>query len=335
MHPPHPLQPQACGVLVQSNACHPFDEEGPHGFFRAEGMGCVILRRMNDAEAKGNRVLAKVARAIAASAGAADTSLEGAGRVYEQPCPQGMRQMFIRAYSSAGIPFHRLNYMECHATGTAVGDVIEVDAVGAVFGESHDLKTNPIRIASVKSNIGHAEVAAGIFSVIKVSVLFWLWLLLWLCWCCCSVPLGCGHWMPCPRLDSPLSPLLPPFSINQRTNPTGGPDDEAPRFPPHGRREQAPHGLRLGRAQHARAAGAGALPGERRAGRHRPQLLRHRRLLRPRRHRGVPPPQAPAQAQACPRDRGPPRGVGGRLELPPAPLGRLPRPPQGALVACL
>lgn len=169
---PHPTLPHTNTTPTptqQSNACHPFDEEGPHGFFRAEGMGCVVLRRMKDAEAKGNRVLAKVARAIAASAGAADTSMEGAGRVYEQPCPQGMRQMFIRAYSSAGIPFRRLNYMECHATGTAVGDVIEVDAVGAVFGESHDLKTNPIRIASVKSNIGHAEVAAGIFSVIKVS----------------------------------------------------------------------------------------------------------------------------------------------------------------------
>ena len=85
-----------------------------------------------------------------------------------QPCPNGMRQMYMRAFSSAGIPFKRLNYMECHATGTAVGDVIEVDAVGAVFGESHDLETNPIRIASVKSNIGHAEVAAGIFSVIKI-----------------------------------------------------------------------------------------------------------------------------------------------------------------------
>jgi acyl transferase domain-containing protein len=43
--------------------------------------------------------------------------------------------------------------------------------VGSVFAESHDLKTNPIRIASVKSNIGHAEMAAGIFSVIKVCAL--------------------------------------------------------------------------------------------------------------------------------------------------------------------
>ena len=58
--------------------------------------------------------------------------------------------------------------MECHATGTAVGDVIELQAIGDVFGDSHDLSGNPLRIASVKSNIGHAEVAAGIFSVIKI-----------------------------------------------------------------------------------------------------------------------------------------------------------------------
>lgn len=162
------LSLQACGVLVQGPACHPFDEDGPKGFFRAEGMGCVVLRRMSDAERLGNRVLVKLARAVAASAGAADNSLDGAGRVYEQPCPNGMRNMYMRAFSSAGIPYRRLNYMECHATGTAVGDVIEVDAVGSVFGESHDLETNPIRIASIKSNIGHAEVAAGIFSVIKI-----------------------------------------------------------------------------------------------------------------------------------------------------------------------
>jgi acyl transferase domain-containing protein len=57
---------------------------------------------------------------------------------------------------------------ECHATGTAVGDVIELQAIGDVFGDSHSLESNPLRIASVKSNIGHAEVAAGIFSVIKI-----------------------------------------------------------------------------------------------------------------------------------------------------------------------
>jgi 3-oxoacyl-(acyl-carrier-protein) synthase len=141
-HPPTPTHAttpnQACGVLVDGPACHPFDEEGPHGFFRAEGIGCVVLRRLADAEAKGNRVLAKIPRALAASAGAADGSMEGAGRVYEQPCARGMREMFIRAYTTAGIPFRRLSYMECHATGTAVGDVIEIDVStrGAQVGKA-------------------------------------------------------------------------------------------------------------------------------------------------------------------------------------------------------
>jgi hypothetical protein len=58
--------------------------------------------------------------------------------------------------------------VECHATGTAVGDVIELEAVAAVYGDAHS-PSSPLRVASVKSNIGHAETAAGVFSLTKVS----------------------------------------------------------------------------------------------------------------------------------------------------------------------
>lgn len=58
-------------------------------------------------------------------------------------------------------------HTECHATGTYVGDVIELDAIGAFYGAAHEAD-RPVRLATLKSNIGHAEVAAGIFSVIKV-----------------------------------------------------------------------------------------------------------------------------------------------------------------------
>jgi acyl transferase domain-containing protein/NADPH:quinone reductase-like Zn-dependent oxidoreductase/thioester reductase-like protein/acyl carrier protein len=162
------LSLQACGVMVQGPTSHPFDEDGAKGYIRGEGMGTVVLRRMADAEKHGDRILCKVLRAIAASAGPADNALEGPGRVYEQPCPYGMREMFSRVYKCANVPLGKLHYMECHATGTAVGDVIELQAIGDVFGDSHELRKNPLRIASVKSNIGHAEVAAGIFSVIKI-----------------------------------------------------------------------------------------------------------------------------------------------------------------------
>ena len=93
-------------------------------------MGCVVLRRLPDAEASGHPVHCLIRKAVAASAGAADTAVEGPGRVYEQPCPFGMRQMFLRAYQSVGLPLKRLSYMECHATGTAVGDIIEVEVRG-------------------------------------------------------------------------------------------------------------------------------------------------------------------------------------------------------------
>jgi acyl transferase domain-containing protein/NADPH:quinone reductase-like Zn-dependent oxidoreductase/thioester reductase-like protein/acyl carrier protein len=162
------LSLQACGVMVQGPTSHPFDEDGAKGYIRGEGMGTVVLRRLVDAEQHGDRILCKVLRAIAASAGPADNALEGPGRVYEQPCPYGMREMFSRVYKCANVPLEKLHYMECHATGTAVGDVIELQAIGDVFGDSHELRKNPLRIASVKSNIGHAEVAAGIFSVIKI-----------------------------------------------------------------------------------------------------------------------------------------------------------------------
>lgn len=118
-------------MLVQGPTCHPFDDDGPKGFLRAEGLGALVLRRQSDAEAQGNRILCLIRKAVAASAGAADNAVEGPGRVYEQPCPYGMREMFMRAYESAGLSLGRVSYLECHATGTAVGDIIEVQ-VGAL-----------------------------------------------------------------------------------------------------------------------------------------------------------------------------------------------------------
>lgn len=100
--------------MVQGPTSHPFDEDGPKGYIRGEGMGTIVLRRQSDAEARGDRILCKILRAIAASAGPADNTLEGPGRIYEQPCPYGMREMFSRVYKCAGVPLSKLHYMECH-----------------------------------------------------------------------------------------------------------------------------------------------------------------------------------------------------------------------------
>lgn len=79
------LSLQACGVMVQGPTSHPFDEDAPKGYIRGEGVGTIVLRRMADAEKNGDRIICKILRALAASAGPADNALEGPGRVYEQP----------------------------------------------------------------------------------------------------------------------------------------------------------------------------------------------------------------------------------------------------------
>lgn len=75
--------------------------------------------------------------------------------------------MIRLCHQQAGLPLSDIKYVEAHATGTPVGDLIELEALGAVYKDSHDLETNPLRIGSVKGNLGHAEISAGLFSLIK------------------------------------------------------------------------------------------------------------------------------------------------------------------------
>lgn len=70
-------------------------------------------------------------------------------------------------HQQASLPLRDIKYVEAHATGAPVGDLIELEALQAIYRDSHDMKKNPLRLGSVKGNIGHAEVAAGLFSVIK------------------------------------------------------------------------------------------------------------------------------------------------------------------------
>lgn len=102
---------QACGVLVEGPASYPFDEDAPKGFLRCEGTGAMVLRRTSEAVEQGDRILAEIVGAIAASAGSADGCTEGAGRVYEQPCAKGMREMFKRCTTTNGIATSDIDYM--------------------------------------------------------------------------------------------------------------------------------------------------------------------------------------------------------------------------------
>lgn len=81
-----------------------------------------------------------------------------------------MQEAVIRkAYQNAGLSFNDTDYVECHGTGTPVGDPIEIDGIAACFANRAG---EPLRIGSVKTNMGHGEAASGLTSVIKVALAF-------------------------------------------------------------------------------------------------------------------------------------------------------------------
>lgn len=125
------------------------------GFVRSEGCGVVVLKKLSDALTARDPVLA----VIRSSA----VNHDGASSGFTVP-NGGAQQAVIRKALGKLAP-EEVDYIETHGTGTALGDPIEVKALAAVFGKDRKQK---LRIGSVKTNIGHAESAAGIAGVIKV-----------------------------------------------------------------------------------------------------------------------------------------------------------------------
>jgi len=151
-------------MLSPDDRCKSFDAAA-NGFVRAEGCGMIVLKRYRDALADGDRVDA----VILGSATNHD------GRTSGLTVPSGVAQQAVirQALVNSRIHTHQISYLEAHGTGTAIGDPIEVNAIGEVFG--HNAKqfppqgdrTTPLWLGSVKTNIGHLEAAAGIAGLIK------------------------------------------------------------------------------------------------------------------------------------------------------------------------
>jgi acyl transferase domain-containing protein len=128
-----------------------------NGYGRGEGCGMVVLKRLNEAIADGDNILA----VIRGSAANHD------GRSNGLSAPNGAAQEAVirEALTNAQVQPQQIQYLEAHGTGTPLGDPIEVLAMGEVFGQERE---QPLLIGSVKSNIGHIEPAAGIAGLIKV-----------------------------------------------------------------------------------------------------------------------------------------------------------------------
>ncbi|MEL6776868.1 MAG: SDR family NAD(P)-dependent oxidoreductase [Cyanobacteria bacterium J06597_16] len=145
-------------MLSPDGRCKTFDAAAD-GFARGEGCGVVVLKRLSDAIAQGDHIMALVRGA----------AVNQDGRSGGLTVPNGPAQQAVirQALANARVTPEQVSYIEAHGTGTALGDPIEVGALGAVFGQSHSLQ-KPLKIGSVKTNIGHLEAAAGIAGLIKV-----------------------------------------------------------------------------------------------------------------------------------------------------------------------
>lgn len=160
---------QATGVVSSKGECRPFDEDAS-GTLRCEGFGCIIVCSMEWARKNkySDTIQTVIINSTIGSAGADPKATHGSGRVYESPNAHGMAEMIQLCHRQVDLPVGNVQYVEAHATGTPVGDLIELEALAKVYKKSHDIQANPLRIGSLKGNIGHAEIAAGMFSLIKV-----------------------------------------------------------------------------------------------------------------------------------------------------------------------
>jgi polyketide synthase PksN len=153
------------GMLCEDGRCKTFSQQA-NGYVRGEGVGMIFLKKLKAAEAAGDHIYA-VIRGTAENHGGRANSLTA-------PNPKAQTDLLLAAYTRAGIDPRTVTYIEAHGTGTALGDPIEIDALKNAFEQLYQVTGDPeVRnrhcgLGSVKSNIGHLELAAGIAGVIKV-----------------------------------------------------------------------------------------------------------------------------------------------------------------------
>lgn len=189
-------------ILAPDGRCRAFDAQA-RGTVFGSGAGVVTLKRAEDAVQDGDRIYAIIK-------GSAINN-DGNSKVgYLAPSVDGQARCITEALAIAGVSADAVGYVECHGTGTAVGDPIEVQALTDAFRQTTNKRTY-CAIGSVKPNIGHTDTAAGVASFVKAVK---------------SVQSGelaptLHYQAPNPRIDFAATPF---FVVNQRRHwPLAGP----------------------------------------------------------------------------------------------------------------
>uniref|UniRef100_UPI001FC851B0 beta-ketoacyl synthase N-terminal-like domain-containing protein n=2 Tax=Burkholderia gladioli TaxID=28095 RepID=UPI001FC851B0 len=149
------------GMLSEDGRCKTFSAEA-NGYVRGEGVGMLVLKRLSDAQAAGDAIYA-VIRGGSENHGGRASSLTA-------PNPQAQAALLMDAYRRSGVDPRTLSYIEAHGTGTKLGDPVEITGLKSAFANlGVESGEQPFcGLGSVKSNIGHLELAAGVAGVIKV-----------------------------------------------------------------------------------------------------------------------------------------------------------------------
>ncbi|KAG8527863.1 Type I Iterative PKS [Bacidia gigantensis] len=151
--------------LSKTGQCKVWDK-GADGYCRADGIGSVVIKRLEDAEADNDNIIATVCSAF--------TNHSADALSITQPHAGAQRENYTQVMQDAGVNPLDVSYVELHGTGTQVGDAIESESVSDVFAPLVPRRRadQRLHLGAVKSNIGHAEAAAGIASLLKVLLVY-------------------------------------------------------------------------------------------------------------------------------------------------------------------
>ncbi|KAI4215145.1 MAG: hypothetical protein LQ351_002460 [Letrouitia transgressa] len=147
--------------LSKTGSCKTWDSEAD-GYCRADGVGSIVLKRLEDAVADNDNILGCIL------SGATNHSAEAISITH--PHAGAQSYLYEKAVSRAGINPLDVDYVELHGTGTQAGDSVEMQSITNVFAPivGRRTKKQPLYIGAVKSNVGHGEAAAGVTAFIKV-----------------------------------------------------------------------------------------------------------------------------------------------------------------------